>query len=666
MCNRFAHTTCLIALTLIPAASQAQQPVPPQPDAISITLAGVTTRLQVISPTIIHVTVTPNGAPHHPSIAVVVQPTAKVPFHTARTPTAITLITARLKARIDTVTGAVSFADALTSQPILAEADHTLTPATVLGEHSTNIQQQWRPNPDESLYGLGQQQLGILDLKGYDLDLWQHNTNVVVPFLVSSRGYGIFWNNTSFTRFGDLRPFVPIPAYTLLDKYDVPGGLTLTYPGTEIPAARTPDLNMTFHSVKGNGRAPAMEWNGSIIAPETGDYQLRANFNGGLKVWIDGKLVIDHWLQTWLTADNQIKLPLVAGHRYSIRILTDPEQQTRMSLLWKTPTDPTNTSLWSEVGDNIDYYFVYGPKLDDVISGYRTLTGKATMMPQWIFGLWQSRQRYETAQQSLDVVAEFRKRQIPFDNIVQDWQYWSPDSWGSHAFDPSRFPDPEGWIKSIHDQHVHMMISVWGKFNPNTDNAKEMQTHGYLYQPDLEVHQKDWIGFPYTFYDAFNPGARKLFWQQMNKGLFSKGVDGWWMDASEPDLLPGEPPDDVEDAESYMNPTFMGTGARMLSGWGLENANSIYTGQRNAAPNQRVYILTRSGYAGQQRYSAATWFGDVTSTWTALAKQIPAGLGISIAGVPILDHRHRRLHHTAKVHGPPRRRHQPRRRRRVP
>jgi alpha-D-xyloside xylohydrolase len=630
MRNLLVAAPCLITLTLSAAAAYAQQP---QAD-VSVTLANITTRIEAVTPTILHVTVTPKGAPHHPSITLVDQPTTQVRTQVTRTPSTITLATTRLKAHIDIATGAVSFTDAKTNQAILAEAGHAITPITVLGEHTTNIQQQWQPNLDESLYGLGQQQLGILDLKGYDLDLWQHNTNVVVPFLVSSRGYGIFWNNTSFTRFGDIRPFVPIPAYTLLDKDGVPGGLTLTYPGTGIPPTRTPDLNMTFHPVPGNERAPVMEWNGSILAPETGDYQLRANFNGGFKVWLDGKLVIDHWLQTWLTADSQIKLPLTAGHRYSIRMLTDPEQQTRMSLLWKTPTDPVNTSLWSEVGDNIDYYFVYGPQLDDVISGYRTLTGKATMMPQWIFGLWQSRQRYETAQQSIDVVNEFRKRQIPFDNIVQDWQYWPPDAWGSHQFDPTRFPDPSAWLKTLHDQHAHVMISVWGKFNPNTANAKEMQAHGYLYQKDLDVHMKDWIGFPYTFYDAFNPGARQLFWQQMNTAIFSKGVDAWWMDASEPDLLPGEPPDDVADAESYMNPTFMGTGARMLSGWGLENANSIYTGQRSVAPNQRVYILTRSGYAGQQRYSTATWSGDVTSTWTALAKQIPAGLGISIAGVP--------------------------------
>jgi alpha-D-xyloside xylohydrolase len=624
-----------ILLCALPHPLSAQAPrLTTQPGGITLTQPGNTIRLQVISDAIVHVTAAPLGAPQHPSITVVATPATSVPFKTTHAAGATTLSTSRLKVRVDDLTGAVTFLDRATGAPILAEATRSIVPAVVQGEATTHVQQTWKAQADESLHGLGQMQLGLVDVKGYDLDLWQHNTNVTVPYLVSSRGYGIFWNNTSFTRFGDLRPFEDIPAYALLDTKDTVGGLTLTYPGTSERPARTSALSVNFTPTAAQRSAPDREWNGNVLAPATGDYLFRAYSNGGIKVWIDGKMVMDHWRQAWLTADDLVKVHLNAGQKVSLRILTDGEQQTRMNLQWKTPASTPDTSLWSEVGDAVDYYFVYGPSLDRVVSGYRTLTGKATMMPNWIFGLWQSRQRYETAQQSLDVVHQFRQRNIPFDNIVQDWQYWKPDSWGSHEFDATRFPDPKGWIDAIHAQHAHLMISVWGKFNPNTENAKEMQAHGFLYQEDLKQHLTDWIGFPYTFYDAFNPGARKLFWSQMDNALFKKGVDAWWMDASEPDLLPGEPPATVEDAKAYMNPTAMGTGARMLSGWGLMNSNAVYTGQREEAPNQRVFILTRSGYAGQQRFSTATWSGDITSTWTSLAKQIPAGLGISIAGVP--------------------------------
>jgi alpha-D-xyloside xylohydrolase len=254
------------------------------------------------------------------------------------------------------------------------------------------------------------------------------------------------------------------------------------------------------------------------------------------------------------------------------------------------------------------------------------------MMPSWAFGLWQSRQRYETAQQSLEVVKTFRKRRIPFDNIVQDWMYWPKDSWGSHRFDPERFPDPKGWIQSLHDLNAHVMISVWGKFYPGSDNFKKMSGLGYLYRKNLNEGLKDWIGYPYTFYDAFNPKARDLFWSQIDYGLFRKGIDAWWMDATEPDLLPSPP--DREKMKSHMNPTALGTGARMLLGYPLMNSKGVYQGQRSAAPNKRVFILTRSGFAGQQRYAASVWSGDITSTWTALAKQIPAGLGLALSGLP--------------------------------
>ena len=303
-----------------------------------------------------------------------------------------------------------------------------------------------------------------------------------------------------------------------------------------------------------------------------------------------------------------------------------------MQLTWKTPPADDRTSLWSEVGDGEDYYFVYGPSLDAVVAGFRQLTGQASMMPEWAFGLWQSRQRYETSTQSLDVVKEYRQRAIPFDNIVQDWQYWRPNAWGSHEFDPSRFPDPDAWIKALHDLHAHVMISVWGKFYTGTTNFEAMNKAGFLYQPNLKENLIDWINFPYTFYDSFNPAARKLFWAQIKPALFDKGIDAWWMDASEPDLTASPPT--LEGQRIHMNPTAMGTASRVMNGWALMNSRGIYEGQRSAKPDQRVFILTRSGFAGIQRYGTATWSGDTTATWSALAKQIPAGLGFCVSGMP--------------------------------
>jgi alpha-D-xyloside xylohydrolase len=615
-----------------------------QPDGMILHLDSGDLRIQVLADTVVRVAFARSaGFFSRTSIDVIQHSSTTTGWKISEKPTAFTLSTSKLQVIVDRQTEVVSFADA-NGHPVLSEASgsRTVYPATVQGESTYHIQQKWKANPDESLYGLGQMQLGITDIKGYDLDLWQHNTNVVVPFLVSSKGYGILWDNTSFTRFGDLRSFEAIPAASLYDASGRQGGLTVAPVDGSEPAKQTADISVHMQlnraqaehpeTAAGSWRLKHQCWQGSILAPTTGDYQFQAYSNGGIKVWFDGTLVMNHWRQSWLTSNDQIRVHLEAGQKYPIRIENDPEQQNTLNFLWKTPAPDADTSLWSQVGDGLDYYFVYGPSTDQVIAGYRFLTGKATMLPNWTFGLWQSRQRYETADQSLDVVKQFRERKIPFDNIVQDWQYWRADAWGSHQFDPTRFSDPEGWIRAIHAEHAHLMISVWGKFNPNTDNGKEMKARGYLYQPNLKEHVKDWIGQPYTFYDAFNPEARGLFWSQLNTELFSKGIDAWWMDATEPDLLPSPPT--LEGQQTHMNPTYLGTGSRMLNGYALVNSEGIYTGQRQAAPNHRAFILTRSGFAGEQRYSAVTWSGDITSTWTAMAKQISAGLGASISGLP--------------------------------
>jgi alpha-D-xyloside xylohydrolase len=562
-----------------------------------------------------------------------------------------TVSTAKLKARVDLATGAVTFLDA-SGHTILAEkkGGRTMTPADVQGEKTFNVRQVWEANSDESLYGLGQHHLGLTDLKGYDIDLWQHNGTVAVPMLVSSRGYGIFWDNTSYTRFGDLRPWAPIPGAALLDKDRKPGGLTGSYyagakfdrlVGTRVD----PDVNvyvegdvkqanLTVHpSLPADGEWSA-RWEGEIVPAETGDYTFQTFTNDGVKLWIDNRLVVDHWRQNWLPWHDVARVRLDAKKHYRVKMeyVKDQGGIQAVQLRWKTPSPSVDTSMWSEVGDGVDYYFVYGPDLDGVVAGYRRVTGEATMLPKWAFGLWQSRQRYNTQQESLDVLEGYRSRKVPIDVVVQDWFYWKEDQWGSQEFDPARFPDPDAWIKQIHDKyHARLLLSVWPKYYTKTKNFEAMQSRGFLYQPNLERKVIDWVGYPDTFYDAFNADARKLFWEQINKPLFAKGVDAWWLDASEPDLLPTPT---LEGQKTYVNPTALGTGSRVLNAYPLVHASGVYEGQRAASPDQRVTILTRSAFAGTQRYGAATWSGDISSTWTAMRKQIPAGLGFSISGIP--------------------------------
>jgi alpha-D-xyloside xylohydrolase len=560
-------------------------------DGILLPVDGGFLRLQVKGDSIVRVLFSKVRDPRVDEMVVVTQRSATPKWTLQTTAASATLATAKLRATVNVVNGSVAFADSA-GRPILTEipGSHRMTPADVQGERTYNVQQMWEANGDESLYGLGQRQEGKLDIKGYDFDLWQRNTVVAMPFLVSSRGYGILWDNTSFTKFGDVRPFEPIP-------------LAVTPPGAE----------------------------GELVAPVTGDYQIQTYSNLDIKVWLDGQLRIDHWKQNWATEYDQFKVHLDAGRRYAIKITSSPGATLRV--MWKTPPPAAVTSLWSEVGEAVDYYFVYGPELDQVVAGYRTLTGQASLLPRWAYGFWQSKNKYNTQAEVLDTLREFRSRKIPIDNIVQDWQYWKPDEWGTHQFDAARYPDPAAMIKAIHDRQAHFMISVWGKFYPNTANAKVLQAIGGLYEPPLRAGTRDWLGRNYTFYDVFNAPARRMFWEQVNAALFSKGVDAWWMDATEPDIVQPSPPT-LEALRRDIGKTAAGTASRVLNAYSLLNSKAVYDGQRGVAPDRRVFILTRSGFAGIQRYATVTWSGDITSEWSTLRKQIPAGLGFSISGSP--------------------------------
>ena len=278
----------------------------------------------------------------------------------------------------------------------------------------------------------------------------------------------------------------------------------------------------------------------------------------------------------------------------------------------------------SEAADAIDYYFMYGPALDDVIASYRQLTGSVPMFGRWAWGFWQCKERYQSQQELLDVAGWYRTNHVPLDGIIQDWQYWSPHPWGSHQFDTNRYPDPVGLMRELHAENVHAIISVWPKFDVGSPNANELSASGALYQETI----------PYVFpkgkgqwYDPFSPVARKIYWREISRELFADGFDGWWLDASEPELSGkwGE----------YRNfKTAAGPGAKVFNAYPLMHTTAVYDGQRKETAKKRAFILTRSAYAGQQRNAAVTWSGDIHGTWAVFQKQIPAGLNFSISGIP--------------------------------
>ncbi len=379
-------------------------------------------------------------------------------------------------------------------------------------------------------------------------------------------------------------------------------------------------------------------YEGAIASDFDGIHKFRVTYGGYIKIWVDGKAVLDKWRVAWNPATTVLNLNLQKGKQSSIKIQWIPNGgESYLALKWLSPVaeaDSNNYSFLSEAGRQIDYYFVYGRNMDEVISGYRTLTGKAAMIPSWAFGLWQSRERYKTQDEILNTVEEFRKRKIPLDNIVLDWSYWKQDAWGSQEFDHTRFPNTDSMIKVLHEKYnTHFMISVWPKFYEGITTYQQFDKNGWLYKRNIADRQRDWIGKGYisTFYDAFNEGAQKEFWNLLNKKLYSKGVDAWWMDASEPDILSNVSP---EKRKQQMMPLALGPSAEYLNAYPLQNAKGIYEGQRSVDPGKRVFILTRSAFAGSQRYAAATWSGDIAARWEDMRSQITAGINFSLSGIP--------------------------------
>ena len=348
-------------------------------------------------------------------------------------------------------------------------------------------------------------------------------------------------------------------------------------------------------------------------------------------------LVPERWRTAWNPNSYKFTANLPTGKRIPLRIEWKPDGgESYCGLRVLTPVtdkEQNKLSLFSEMGNEIDYYFIYGNSMDEVISGYRTLTGKAQIMPKWAMGFWQSREKYNTRRELLDVLCEFRRRRIPLDNIVIDWNHWPENAWGSHEFDLKRFPDPKGMVDSIHALNAKIMISVWPKFYTNTGHFKEFEEKGWMYMQSVRDSLRDWVGpgYRYGFYDAYDPEARKLFWKQMQDHYCPLGIDAWWMDASEPNVRDCT---DMQYRKALCGPTALGPSTQYFNAYALMNAEAIYDGQRKMDPDRRVFLLTRSGFAGLQRYSTATWSGDIATRWEDMKAQISAGLNFAMSGIP--------------------------------
>lgn len=280
--------------------------------------------------------------------------------------------------------------------------------------------------------------------------------------------------------------------------------------------------------------------------------------------------------------------------------------------------------LYTEADVEMDYYFIAGKSMDDVIKGYRYLTGKAAMLPRWAFGYIQSQERYETADEMIATVKEYRKREIGLDGIVLDWCSWEDNQWGQKSFDPVRFPDPAKMMEELHKLDAHFMISVWPNMAKGTANHTAMEVEGMLL-PASEI------------YNAFDPKGRELYWKQAMDGIFQYGIDAWWCDSSEPITVEWTHLERMEPSalfHEYCKEMADHMPAWEMNAFSFYHAMALYEGQRSVTCEKRVCNLTRSAYTGQQRFGTILWSGDISASWSTFQKQIVNSLNFSASGLP--------------------------------
>ena len=642
-------------------------------------------RLQVINDNIIRVQATSEALLPQKQSLMIVEQKANPKFDVRQDDDKVCVKASRVEARVDVESGEIAFYDA-SGKKLLEESDNGKqfknftvpereyglkggAPLTEAMKHGIQWQMKFDSPDDEAFYGLGQHQSEEFNMKGKNEDLFQYNTKVSIPFVLSNKNYGILWDSYSYCRFGNPNDYLQLNrAFKLYDRKGKAGHLTGTYVDAQgkklvrdedsiyyeygYPAASEIAVKTDNGGIKNlpqgfNLQGARVVYEGFIEPQVSNLYQFILYYSGYVKVYIDGKEVVpERWRTAWNPNAYKFATDLKKGKKVQLRIEWQPDGgEAYCGLRVSEPRSEEERgklSIWSEMARDMDYYFIAGKNFDEVISGYRTLTGKASLYPKWVLGFWQSRERYKSSQEIEETLAEFRKRHIPVDNIVQDWNYWKLDSWGSHEFEADRYPNPQAMLDNVHKMHGRFMISVWPKFYDTVKNYKELDKKGWMYHQAVKDDIHDWLGFRGSFYDAYDAGARKMFWRQMDENLYSKynhdgiaGVDAWWMDASEPNVRDCTP---MWYRKALSGPTALGTSTEFFNAYSTVNADAIYNGQRSVYKGKdnepRVFLLTRSGFAGEQRFSTATWSGDIATRWEDMRAQMTAGLNYSMSGVP--------------------------------
>ncbi len=449
------------------------------------------------------------------------------------------------------------------------------------------------PSPkDECLFGLGQFQDGYANVRGLQRRLTQVNTQISIPMLLSSKGYGVLWNN-----------------YGLVDFNPSDQQVRLLPDTTHMRRQTSEVVNVT--STEG-GRREVRQRNmfqATIDLTEDGDYSLLLDVGQKMarrhNLTIDGQTVIE-MQNTWLPPTASTIVPLKAGRHTLTAELSRGDNPV---VYYQKVKDLT--VLRSPVATAVDYTVFIG-SADEIIASYRELTGEAPLMPRWALGYIHCRERYHSSEEILQTANRFDQEHLPVDVLVQDWQYWGKYGWNAMRFDEDHYPDPKALTDSLHRMGKRLMLSVWSKIDKNSEVGRQMGADNYY------IPGTDWIDF-------FNPQAAASYWQNFSQRLVPLGIDAWWQDATEPEN------DDLA-GRRVNNGQWAGELVRNV--YPLLVNKTVYEGLRRDAPGRRPMILTRCGFPGIQRYGSAMWSGDVGNDWETLRRQIVAGLGMQAAGIP--------------------------------